>query len=61
MYQPLIIFCPHSAIFTQVLAIFEVNLEDNSALAVKIIQTSLMFLARLLLSLRYLRIINTKR
>ena len=25
MYQPLITFCPHSAIFTQVLAIFEVN------------------------------------
>ena len=30
MYQPLITFCPHSAIFTQVLRIFEIILQDTS-------------------------------
>ena len=29
MYQPLIKFHPHPAIITQVLRIFEVNLEDT--------------------------------
>ena len=31
MYQPLITFCPHPAIFTQVLRIFEINREDTCA------------------------------
>ena len=31
MYQPLITFCPHPAIFTQVLSIFEINLLDTFA------------------------------
>ena len=31
MYQPLIKFHPHPAIFTQVLRIFEVDLEDTPA------------------------------
>ena len=31
MYQPLIKFHPHPAIFTQVLAIFEINLQDTCA------------------------------
>ena len=29
MYQPLITFCPHPAIFTQVLRIFVVNKDDS--------------------------------
>ena len=51
MYQPLITFCPHPAIFTQVLCIFDVNIEDNGALAVKNIEVNFIFFARFLLSL----------
>ena len=36
MYQPLITFCPHPAIFTQVLRIFVYNLERKPFVATKI-------------------------
>ena len=35
MYQPLITFCPHPAIFTQVLRIFEINSKILSLVAKK--------------------------
>ena len=50
MYQPLIKIHPHPAIITQVLAIFEIR-EKILTLAVINIQASLVFLARLFVSL----------
>ena len=52
MYQPLIKFHPHPAIITQVLTIFAHKRRILTALAVKNIQASLIFLARLFVYLQ---------
>ena len=50
MYQSLITFCTHPAIFTQVLYIFEENLEDTSARC-EISKQAWYYFARLFVSL----------
>ena len=56
MYQPLITFCPHPAIFTQVLSIFEINLLDTFARSEK--YQSKLYISRSLIRIFALNIIK---